>query len=367
MNSIPIIYYHSVANHKIARPWSFLSCPIEIFTSQMKWLKKKGYYTCDWAELRSHMMGDTKLPDRSIHIHFDDGFLDNWTVVYPLMKELQLKFTILVTPEFIERSNIKRQFVEDTTLDNEKEWWGYLSEGEIREMSDSGLVDFQAHGYTHTWYPSSDKVIDIYDGSQVLPHLQWNEDINEKPFWLLSTKKLLKHGTPIFENEKSLSNKSRFIPNKETIKKLSLSYNPELDRVDNVSAFNSLLADKNYTSGSYETSEDYTERIKRELLLTREYIAKITGKEVKYIVYPGGGKLDSIDVLAKKYGYDQTSKGKELNSYGCKSDKVLRFTGFHSFKIFSSPLNLILLKLQILRGNGNSLVSFLFAILKKII
>lgn len=363
MSNIPIIYYHSIADHKKSRPWSFLSCPIDVFTSQMTWLKKNGYYTCDWSELHAHMEGKNKLPKKSIHIQFDDGFLDNWSVVYPLMQKLQLKCTVLLTPDFVQKSSIKRPFVSKTTIDKEKDWWGYLSEGEIAEMSKSGLVDFQAHGYTHTWYPSSDTIIDIYDGSQLLPHLIWNENENEKPFWLLSKEKLPLNGTPIFEYEKSLSNNSRFIPHQQYISALTSSYDPNLSKTENLLAYKYLLEGKEY--GRYETVDEYSTRIKKELLETRKYISSLTGKEVNFLVYPGGGKLRAIDSLAKKYGYLQTSKGTKLNSFGSKLDKVLRFSGFHHFAILSVPLNLLLLRLQILRGNGNPFITSVFSIIRK--
>ena len=39
-NNIPVIYYHSVGNHTVEKPWSFLSVKKEIFLSQMIYLKK---------------------------------------------------------------------------------------------------------------------------------------------------------------------------------------------------------------------------------------------------------------------------------------------------------------------------------------
>ena len=151
-SSIPVLYYHSVADHQLNNNWSFLSVSIGLFRAQMRLLKSLGYSTCHWNELDDHIQGKVRLPRKTVHIHFDDGFLDNWTVVYPIMEKLQLKFTVLLTPEFVEKSKQVRDFVEKTNLDNRESWWGYLSEAEVMHMSKSGLVDFQCHGYTHTWY-----------------------------------------------------------------------------------------------------------------------------------------------------------------------------------------------------------------------
>ena len=83
MNNIPILYYHSVANHKKSSNWSFLSCPIKVFKSQINLLARKGYYFCDWNELFAHINGEKILGKKTVMIQFDDGFLDNWTTVYP--------------------------------------------------------------------------------------------------------------------------------------------------------------------------------------------------------------------------------------------------------------------------------------------
>ena len=146
--AIPVIYYHSVADHHGPNRWSFLSCPIAIFERQMRFLSRKGYYTCTWVELEEHLRGERRLPKKTVHLHFDDGFLDNWTVVHPIMMKLNLKYSVLLTPEFIQDGPV-RAFTPETHTRPMEDWWGYLSKDEILEMNGSGLVDFQAHGYSH--------------------------------------------------------------------------------------------------------------------------------------------------------------------------------------------------------------------------
>ena len=100
----------------------------------------------------------------------------------------------------LEKNKQIRTFVDHTNEENKDSWWGYLSEGEIIEMNDSGLVDFQCHGYTHTWYESSDKILNFFDGKVFTPHLKWNLNTNVKPFWLKKYNEMyLPLGYPIFE------------------------------------------------------------------------------------------------------------------------------------------------------------------------
>lgn len=366
-NSIPVLYYHSVANHNKIRPWSFLTCDIKTFEIQMRYLYKLEYTTCNWEELDKHLLGEKKLPDKCIHIQFDDGFLDNWTVVFPLMKELNFRFSIVVTPEFIEKHK-PRVFSKNTNESNIENWWGYLSEEELLEMEKSGLVDIQAHGYTHTWYEASDKIIDIYDGTQILPWLHWNNNIEEKPTWLTNgSLEKIPHGHPIFENEKSLSNLKAYKVNKEFINESISIYDKNLTKEKNMEEINKLKEKylKENKLGSYETENETEERLKRELLGTREYLKNILGKDINYLVWPGGGNNKKVQNLAFKYGFVVISKGEKLNSFNSQNRKISRVAAYHEFKVFNSYLNVLFIHLQILRANGNTFIDKIIINIKK--
>ena len=211
-HNIPILYYHSVANHQSKKYWSFLSVDILTFKLQIKLLFLLGYKSCNWKELYEHINGINLLPKKTVMFHFDDGFLDNWTVVFPIMKKYNFKYSVLITPEFVQEGEV-RPFVEQTSEHNKENWWGYLNKKEIKKMTDSNLVDFQAHGYTHTWYESSQELIDIYDENNFFPHIPWNIQPEKKAYWLLDPFKA-PVGYPVFEYKKSLELEKRYYTNK---------------------------------------------------------------------------------------------------------------------------------------------------------
>jgi len=125
---IPVIYYHDVVedNHG----YSFMHTEISVFKEQMKHLKEKGYKTYTFAEIPE---GFKKEPNsREVIITFDDGFLSNYTIVFPILKKYGLKFNIFLTPVYLEDRN------------ND-----YLNWEMVKEMSKSELVGFGAHTYTH--------------------------------------------------------------------------------------------------------------------------------------------------------------------------------------------------------------------------
>ena len=367
-NAIPVLYYHSVADHSVNRPWSFLSCDINTFIKQMHYLKKKGYHTCGWDELYDHINGNRQLPKKTVMIQFDDGFLDNWVIVYPIMKKLNFKFSVLVTPEFID-NGIIREF-KDKTLDSDIEnWWGYLSKEELKKMHESGLVDIQAHGFTHTWYPVSDEIIDIYDGTQIEPWLYWNDNINDKPKWLTNgSLRKIPIGTPIFKYDKSLSTFKIFKPNKLFIEKCVENYDRNKTKVENIRMFNKIKKEFKDQGllGEYETEEEAKKRLKKEIIGAKEYLENLLEKKIEFFVWPGGGNNDYVETIAFNGGYKLVSKGNKLNFYNSKIKKIYRVAGYHAFKpkILNTYLNVIFLKLQILRSNGNVIINLLFKLIK---
>ena len=367
--SVPVIYYHSIADHEVNHPWAFLSCPIEIFRKQMEWLSKNNYYTCTWKELEDHISGMKILPSKSIHIHFDDGFLDNWSVVFPIMEKYNLKYTILITPEFVEDNDIIRPFVSETKENNKSNWWGYLSKGEISKMVEIGLVDFQAHGYTHTWYPVSSTVIDIIDNSSFYPHIYWNSDIKSKPHWLTKSDYNIEHfNEVVFEYGKSLEVDKVFIVDEEALSKVYGDLDNSLDKKLRIQKLNEAFRTEGRNIGRYETDKEKTERLTRELKSTKEEVFSLTERPCDYVVFPGGGNTKEVLGLCKKVGYKQVSKGEKLNSANSNIYQINRMTGYHDFGGRKKNLygNLLLLRLQVKRGSGSSVVSYLISMVKRI-
>lgn len=68
--------------------------------------------------------------DKPVFLTFDDGYLDNYTELYPILQRHKAKATIFLISGLIGREH-------------------YLTEDMIREMNASGLVSFQSHTVHH--------------------------------------------------------------------------------------------------------------------------------------------------------------------------------------------------------------------------
>ncbi len=115
-----ILMYHSIE----PGPGSGMNVPPEKFEQQLQQLLKQGYQSAMLSELAA-------LPkdEKKVVITFDDGFRNNYTHAFPLLKKQNMKATIFISPEIEEIET--------------------LTESEIREMSDSGLIEFGAHTIHH--------------------------------------------------------------------------------------------------------------------------------------------------------------------------------------------------------------------------
>ena len=68
--------------------------------------------------------------EKTVIMSFDDGYLDNYTEVFPIIKQYNVKITIFMITNYINGTD-------------------YLSDWMIREMASSGLVSFQSHTASH--------------------------------------------------------------------------------------------------------------------------------------------------------------------------------------------------------------------------
>jgi peptidoglycan/xylan/chitin deacetylase (PgdA/CDA1 family) len=130
----------------------------DILERQFVWLKKKGYLFLTASELvcPGHVKGKTK----SVCITFDDGFEDNYIHLFPLLKKYQIKITLFASQQSIFPGK------------------AVLSESQIREMSDSGLVEFGGHTQTHLDLSAAEEAV---AEAEIRANKQWLEALTGKP------------------------------------------------------------------------------------------------------------------------------------------------------------------------------------------
>lgn len=123
---VPVLMYHSIACEE-GNP---VRVPEEKFKEQMKYLKDNGYTTLTLSELYDYLMKDTPIPEKSLVLTFDDGYVDNYKSAYPILKEYGFKGTVFVITSLIDKDD------------------SYLTSEQIKEMQENGM-DIESHTVNH--------------------------------------------------------------------------------------------------------------------------------------------------------------------------------------------------------------------------
>ncbi len=111
------------------------------FAKQISYLKKQGFVFYTAAELIKHHGEHGEFPSRGIAVTFDDGWKDNFTHAFPVMRELGIKATIFLVASLI--GKVSDQVTAEGEGPRE-----HLSAENIVEMSEYG-IEFGSHSLTH--------------------------------------------------------------------------------------------------------------------------------------------------------------------------------------------------------------------------
>lgn len=125
---IKFIYYHDVV---LQDGYSYQKIEIEKFLKQMKYLSEHGYKAIVFNDMDESKKCNLKDKEKLVLITFDDGWISNYNIVFPIMKELGMKFNIFLEVGAINKNQ------------------NYLTWDMVNEMKESGLVGFGAHTFNH--------------------------------------------------------------------------------------------------------------------------------------------------------------------------------------------------------------------------
>jgi peptidoglycan/xylan/chitin deacetylase (PgdA/CDA1 family) len=125
VEGVPILMYHSIADD----PNNDLMVSPSTFAAQMKHLKDAGYQTITFQDLEDWERGEP-IPKKPVLLTFDDGYLDNYTAAYPVLKKYNLKATFFISINYLGDAR-------------------HFSWENIKEMYDSGLIQFGSHSLSH--------------------------------------------------------------------------------------------------------------------------------------------------------------------------------------------------------------------------
>ncbi len=120
---VPTLMYHGIAEYPRGNDELFVT-PAAL-EAQLQYLAENGYTTVTCEDFPS-----LENIEKPVMLTFDDGYDDNYTYLFPLLQQYGMKATIFVISGYVNFTY-------------------YLTEAQIKEMADSGLVSIQSHTNSH--------------------------------------------------------------------------------------------------------------------------------------------------------------------------------------------------------------------------
>lgn len=149
---MPIIMYHRFIKDDSEKGVHGTYMHVDMLEKHFKLLKRLGYQTLTFADLAKQGFAERLNPNKKyIMLTVDDGYKDNYELLFPLLKKYNFKAVIYaVTGEEFNRWDVEQ-------ADNPEKRVPLMSPAQIKEMADSGLVEFGGHTLTHPHLDTLDK------------------------------------------------------------------------------------------------------------------------------------------------------------------------------------------------------------------
>ena len=141
---VPIIMYHRFIKDDGEKGVHGTYMHVNMLEKHFKLLKRLGYETLTFADLAEQGMASRlESGKKYIIITVDDGYKDNYELLFPLLKKYGFKTVIyMVTGEQFNRWDVENPANPEKRVE-------LMNPAQIKEMADSGLVEFGGHTLTH--------------------------------------------------------------------------------------------------------------------------------------------------------------------------------------------------------------------------
>lgn len=144
---VPIFLYHYVEYIKDDPGKQKLATPPNILTAQIKTLKDAGYTFITPDDLMNDLYEKIILPEKIIILSFDDGYMDFYTDVFPILQKEKAKAIAYIVPNLLNRPN-------------------YMFTFQVKEIARSPLVEIGSHTMNHVLLKGASRETAKYEISQ---------------------------------------------------------------------------------------------------------------------------------------------------------------------------------------------------------
>ncbi len=142
---LALCYHDIVAKEEPLARGDKMPILFSTLSSHFEWLQQNGYQAIGQTELLAFNNNKEKLAEKAVLISFDDAYESFYTLVYPLLKAYKFKAVLAVCTNWLEYpQNAEVPYGDhDVRLPRTD----FLTWEQIKEMSDSGLVEVVSHSH----------------------------------------------------------------------------------------------------------------------------------------------------------------------------------------------------------------------------
>jgi peptidoglycan/xylan/chitin deacetylase (PgdA/CDA1 family) len=133
---LPVLMYHKISDGHA----DSLTVPAEVLEKHLQYLQQQGYQSISIKQLLAFIDHQQPLPPKPVLLTFDDGYLNNLTLAYPLLQKYQARAVIFLPTAYMGKTN---------------EWDGgdelLMNYQQLKSIA-GDLIEFGLHSHTHQNY-----------------------------------------------------------------------------------------------------------------------------------------------------------------------------------------------------------------------
>lgn len=134
---VPILMYHNITENYPAETAGANITP-ELFKKHIQTILNLGYTPISLSHYYAYMTGNKTIPENPIIITFDDGYLSNYEIAFPILKEYNVPAAIFIVTSTV-----------GLTPESGLVSYPHFTWEQAKIMQDSSLIEINSHTHTH--------------------------------------------------------------------------------------------------------------------------------------------------------------------------------------------------------------------------
>lgn len=150
-----VLCYHDIQDNvdgSLEKETTLLST--QHLAGHLNWLHEHGYHPVSVNDILAAQQGIKPLPAKPVLLTFDDGYQSVYTHVYPLLKLFNYPALVALVGSWLDAKPNETVNYGDVQVPRSR----FLSTAQIKEMAQSGLIEYSSHSY------------DLHHGVLLNPH-----------------------------------------------------------------------------------------------------------------------------------------------------------------------------------------------------